>query len=192
MKASDPWATGVLKPEYHDRLVANLTQIVQRSGLGPMNRHLIWTSAELNKAELQLCEGAVVATRNGGLWELPRIGICYTQNHAQAEQKMLEMTALLVRNFVDARCMSRADIVAERKANGTVDASVLMVPDFALPEYVETMPNWERAAMMEFVHERVRNQQPTCLFVGVSMDILKMKLPSVHADLHSAFKIEAA
>lgn len=190
MKTSDPWATGVLQPEHHDRLVANIDQIAMRAGLGVANKHMIWTTAELQKAEMQWCEAAVRMARTQEAWDQNVLGICYTVDQQAAEAKMLAMTGLLVRNFVDARCMSRMDVVAERKANGSIDASVVMVPDFALPEYVETMPAWERTAMMEFVHERIRDGLPTCLFVGVSMDTLRQKLPTVHADLESAFKVE--
>lgn len=189
---SDPWASGVLKPEVHDRLVANIGQISNRAGLGVQHKHLIWTSAELLKSEMQWCTYAIQMVRAAEPWPLDRIGVCYTQNQLDCEKKMLTMTGLLVRNFVDARCMSRMDVVAERKANGEIDASVVMVPDFATPEYVETMPAWERTAMMEFVHERIRAGLPTCLYVGVSMDLLKQKLPTVHEDLQSAFKIEMA
>lgn len=190
-KDFDPWSTGVLQPQHHDRLVANIDQIAQRAGLGVANRHLIWTSAELQTAEMQFCEAAVVMGRTGDAFQLPKVGICYTKDQSAAEKKMMAMTGLLVRNFVDARVMSRMDIVAERKdSKAPVDATVVMVPDFAMPEYIESMPAWERTAMMEFVHERVREGLPTCLFVGVSMALLKGKLPSVVADLNEAFKIE--
>lgn len=189
---SDPWATGVLKPEHHDRLVANIAAVSQRAGLGVQHRHLIWTSAELLKAEMQWCMHAINMVRTGEPWPKPQVGLVWTGAQQDCERKMLSMTGLLVRNFVDARCMSRMDVVAERKANGAIDASVVMVPDFATPEYVETMPAWERTAMMEFVHERIRAGLPTCLYVGVSMDLLKQKLPTVHEDLQTSFKIEAA
>jgi hypothetical protein len=183
----------VLRPEHHDRLVANIDQIAHRSGLGVAHRHLIWTTAELKTAEMGWCQAAVDMLRSGDAWSKEKIGICYTQDQPAAEKTMLAMAGLLVRNFVDARVMSRMDVVAERKENkGPIEASVILVPDFALPEYVETMPAWEKTAMMEFVHERIREGMPTCLFVGVSMDMLKSKLPSVHADLHGAFKVEAA
>lgn len=191
-KNSDPWQSGVLQPEHHDRLVANIDQIAQRAGLGMANKHMIWTSADLKTAEMNWCQLAVEMARTDTAWPRLQIGICYTQNQFEAEQTMLAMTGLLVRNFVDARMMTRMDVVAERKDNrGPIEATVLMVPDFALPEYVESMPAWERTAMAEFVHERIRDGLPTCLFVGVSMDLLKSKLPSVHADLQSAFKVEA-
>lgn len=192
MMTSDPWATGVLKPEHHDRLVANIGAIANRAGLGVQHKHLIWTSASLLKAEMQWCTMAIEMVRTGEPWPNPRIGVCYTGSQGDAEQKMLAMTGLLVRNFVDARCMSRMDVVAERKANGAIDASVVMVPDFAMPEYIESMGHWERAALVEFVHERVRAGLPTCLYLGCSMDLLKQKMPSVHEDLQSSFKIEAA
>ena len=190
-KTSDPWASGVLKPEHHDRLVANIDQIAYRSGLGMANKHLIWTKADLKNLEMGWCQAAIEAFQTGEAWQKPHIGICYTQSQHEAQRTMMAMAGLLVRNFVDARVMSRLDIVAERKATGTVDASVILVPDFAVPEYVETMPAWERSAMMEFVHSRIRDGLPTCLFVGVSMDLLKSKLPSVFADMHSSFRIEA-
>lgn len=191
MKGSDPWASGVLKREVHDRLVANIDQIAMRAGLGHQHQHLIWTTADLNKTEMQFCEAAVEMARHHTAWSLKKIGICYTQDAQLAEKRMLAMTGLLVRNFVDARVMSRMDIVAERKGGNTVDATVVFVPDYAMPEYVETMPAWERTAMMEFVHERIRDGLPTCLYVGVSMERLREKLPSVHADIEVAFKLEA-
>jgi hypothetical protein len=190
MKDFDPWASGVLQHEHHDRLVANIDQIALRAGLGVQHKHLIWTRADLNKAEMAFCEAAVAMARHNDAWPLKKIGICYTLDAQQSEKRMLAMTGLLVRNFVDARVMSRMDIVAERKGGNTVEASVVMVPDYAMPEYIETMPAWERTAMMEFVHERIREGMPTCLFVGVSMQMLRDKLPSVHADLEEAFKIE--
>jgi hypothetical protein len=190
-KDYDPYETGVLHPQFHDRLVANIDQIASRAGLGVQHRHLIWTSADLNKAEMQLCEAAVLMARHQVPWTAPKLGICYTKSQADAERKMLAMAGLLVRNFVDARVMGRMDIVAERKSGASIDATVVMVPDFALPEYVESMPAWERQHMMEFVHERIREGLPTCIFVGVGMQLLRSKLPSVHADLEEAFKIES-
>jgi hypothetical protein len=191
-KDFDPWGSGVLQRQHHDRLVANIDQIAQRAGLGIANRHLIWTKAELNTAEMQFCIAAAEMARTNEAFQLPKIGICYTKNQADAEKKMLAMAGLLVRNFVDARVMSRMDIVAERKENkAPVDASVVLVPDFAMPEYIESMPVWEKTAMMEFVHERSRDGLPTCLFVGVSMSVIKTKLPTVASDLEQAFLIES-
>jgi hypothetical protein len=181
----------VLHKQHHDRLVANIDQIALRAGLGVQHRHLIWTSADLNTAEMQFCEASVLMARAKAPWTLPKIGLCYTKSQADAEQKMLVMTGLLVRNFVDARVMSRMDIVAERKAGGSIDATVVMVPDYAMPEYVESMPTWERQHMMEFIHQRIREGLPTCVFVGVSMAKLKEKLPSVHAAIDADFLIES-
>lgn len=189
-KSSSPWDSGVLQPAIHDRLVANIDQIAQRSGLGVANKHLIWTSAELKTAEMGWCRATVEMARADTPWAKPHIGVCYTKDQLAAERTMLMMAGLLVRNFVDARVMTRMDVIAERKATGTVEATAVMIPDFATPEYVETMPAWERSALAEFVHERVRDGLPTCLFVGVSMDLLKQKLPSVHADLSTSFRVE--
>jgi hypothetical protein len=190
-KDFDPYASGVLDPQHHDRLVANIDQVAIRAGLGVLHRHLIWTSAELSKAEMQIVENAILMARHSAPWTAPKLGLCYTKDQHTAEQKMLAIAGLLVRNFVDARVMSRMDVVAERKdSKQPVDGTMVLVPDFALPEYIETMPAWERTAMMEFIHERIREGLPTCVFVGVSMTSLRDKLPSVYADLKDAYKIE--
>jgi hypothetical protein len=188
---SDPYASGVLRPDVHDRIVANLTQIAMRAGLGMKHRHLIWTTAELKKAEMQWCEAAIRMSRANLPWDQAVIGLCYTKDQAAAEQTMMEMTGLLVRNFVDARCLSRMELVSEQKSGG-VEGSVILCPDFAMPEYVDTMPPWERASMADFIHERSMMAMPTCLFVGSSWDSLKAKLPTVVNEIQSNMKVENA
>lgn len=182
----------MLSPEAHARLVDNIDAVAQRAGLGEQHKHLIWTKAELDEGSSAWVNEVIRTVRRGEPWEKRNIGLCLTSDQHEAEAWMLSMTGLLVRNFVDARCLSLTQILVERKATGDVEGSAILCPDFVMPEYLNSLTAWDQKEMAGFLHDRVRMLAPTCLFVGTGPDIVKTKLPSVAEDLRAMFAMEDA
>ena len=185
----DPWS-GALQPGPHDKLVANIIAVSARAGLGQAHRHLIWYPADLSKAERQWAEACVKSVHNGSAWDMEKLGIVFTQSQSDALRRMQMLAGFLIRNFVDARILSRSECLLARKEDGGVDAQVLFIPDFITAEYIETIPKWERSSMTDLYSERVRATAPTCLFAGCANSTLKSKLPTIANDMNSDYMVQ--
>jgi hypothetical protein len=108
----DPYASGVLKPEHHERLVANLDHYAKDAGIQPM---WIWTrlSAACGPHEADYITGFRRHRASGQVH-----GLCLTRKtpDAEPESRMAAMTGCLVRNFVRARVMTLG-VVLDHLAN---------------------------------------------------------------------------
>lgn len=177
MKIGDPWASGVLKPDVHERLVASKDDVARRAGLGLQHQHLIWEHVDLKKVEMGWAQEVVRSRRLLAPWPRQEIGLCFQKKQVDAETTMLRLTALLVRNFVDARLMPVNILLAEHKSEGVIDASALMIPDLAVSAYLETMAKWDLARLQEIVRERALMRMPTCVFIDGDIALLRAKAP---------------
>lgn len=190
---SPMWKSGVLNPEDHLRVVMNIDQIAARSGLGERYKHLIWEPTEddlLQQMELQWAQ-AVVAYARTHTWTMNKLGICYPASTPDVHNRMRQIVAKLIRNIVDARVLTIHEILAERKATGTVEGTAILCPDFVLPEYISTFSDWDRKELIAFVKDRAKDGLPTSIFLGVNINDLKAhgKFPSVAQEIQQSFKV---
>lgn len=111
--AEDIYADGVLDPEVHDRLVADLRRVCERAGIAGRERLVGRPLAEV-------CTGFEVrwARKFHEHAEHGRFGLVYAGRlEPPVEQRFPAMVACLLRNFVDARLVSVGDLVGDEDAD---------------------------------------------------------------------------
>ncbi len=191
--SSPVWSSGVLNPSDHLRLVMNIDSIASRAGLGERYKSLIWEPTApdlLSPMELQWAQ-AVVAYAKTHTWSMSKLGICYPAGTKHIHDRMRQMVAKLLRNIVDARVLTIHEILAERKATGTVEGTAILCPDFILPEYIQTFSDWDRKELIAFIKDRAKDGLPTSVYLGVELADLKAhgKFPSVAVEIAQSFKV---
>lgn len=126
----DPYASGVLDKEHHDRLVANLPGYARDAGIQPH-----WITRKLadtcGKAEVDY-----VRKFNIHRAECVIQGLCFVRSTPDADpyDRMAAIAGALVRNFVRARVMSLttvADLLWNREE---IVATALLIPNFYLSQ----------------------------------------------------------
>lgn len=125
MLAVDPYATKVLDPKVHDRLVANLEAYAADAGIHP---RFIWTSA---KGVLTDEESAWAKAVRQHMATGSSFGLCYFGGDSVLE-RMSFMAGWMTRNFIRAR-VSVVSQILEGLQEGDGDLqtiSCLLIPNF--------------------------------------------------------------
>lgn len=125
MNAVDPYASKVLDPKVHDRLVANLDAYAADAGIHP---RFIWTSA---KGVLTEEESAWAKAIRHHIASGQSFGLCYFGDGIVLERMSL-MAGWMTRNFIRAR-VSVVSQVLEGLQHGDDDLqtlSCLLIPNF--------------------------------------------------------------
>ncbi len=123
--AGDPYASGVLNPDVHARLVADMANIAAEAGI-PAH----WIATPL----AQTCGPAEVAWARHYRFHGPngRSGLVLGGKHMEpdAETRMAALAGALLRNFVSARVMTLHELLARAHDGQAPEASCLLVPNF--------------------------------------------------------------
>lgn len=190
----DPWSSGVLKPDVHDRLVASIDQVAHRAGLGDRYKHLIWapTDPVVSDGELEWAKAVAVLRQTQSVWTQDKLGIAYPSSVPDVMGRMRYLTARLIRNMVDARLLTLSEIIAERRGVGVVEGSAILCPDFLVPEVFKTLSDWDKREMVSFLKDRIKDGAPTMLYCGMDLGVLKTSYPSMYADLASSFLLSGS
>lgn len=125
MTTVDPFASKVLDPKVHDRLVANLDAYAADAGIHP---RFIWTSA---KGTLTDEESAWAKAIRQHMASGQSLGLCYFGGESVLERMSL-MAGWMTRNFIRAR-VSVVSQVLEGLQEGDGDLqtiSCLLIPNF--------------------------------------------------------------
>src|SRR5271166_828251 len=107
MMLSDPYASGVLVKEHHERLVAGLDGYARDAGIHPR-----WISTKLADVcapdEMNYVRNFNVIRAEGQLQ-----GLCFVRKTAEAdpETHMFAIAGCLVRNFIRARVMTISTVL---------------------------------------------------------------------------------
>lgn len=121
----DPYATGVLDKEVHERLVANLDGYAMDAGI---HKRWVWTPVAETCGPTEI---AYLKAFNQHRAEGDLDGFCYVMNaEGSVEDRMQAMAGVLLRNFIRARVMT-VDTVLELCAEGDYpDCTALLIPNF--------------------------------------------------------------
>lgn len=157
---TDPYATGVLVKEHHDRLVANLDEFARDAGIQPK---WVWTKLAdvCGPDEIEYFR-AYRRHRAGGEVQ----GLIYLRGTPEAdpEARMAALAGAFVRNFVRARVMTLATVMDQVKAGG-VDATVLLIPNFCLsPKEGGVVAKWQTQILYDLLLQRSQSSQQTILY----------------------------
>jgi hypothetical protein len=164
----DPYATGVLKREHHDRLVAGLEGYARDAGIQPK---WVWTpmSGVLNpktadyfkKYHLIKAEGQVQ-----GVVMLPG------SIKADPETEMSSLAGGFVRNFVRARVMTLGTVVESLAKGREIEATVLLIPNFCFSkDEGGQLASWQTQIVHDLLLRRGQEGLHTILYATSVADI---------------------
>jgi hypothetical protein len=156
--ATDPYASGVLVKEHHDRLVADLDNFARDAGIqsrwiyAPLPDTVTEGERAYLKAFRAHCASGAVA------------GLCYTKKaklYLPVDQYMSAIAGCLVRNFVRARVMTLGSVLDHQSAGTMPDLTCLLIPNFFHPVAEGgTIAPWQVSALHDLlVARRVAGQQ---------------------------------
>ena len=160
---TDPYATGVLKKDHHDRLVADLASFAKDAGIQP---RWIWT------ALADTCgpkEVAYVRQFNRHRAEGLIQGLCFVRklDDVPVAPRMAALAGALVRNFVRARVMTVGTVLDLCAHSEPPDATCLLIPNFFLPKSEGgTIATWQITALYDLLTHRAAMGQQTVIFAA--------------------------
>lgn len=182
------YASGVLKPEYHERLVANLENFAQDAGIQP---HWIWTALpkQFSAAEIDYVRRFRQHSLDGKV-----SGLCYV-GKAQAfaiEQHMAALAGCFVRNFIRARVMTLGNVIEDAAATRLPDYSAILIPNFFLKSAdVGTVAKWQLQTIHDVLLERQFGARQTILYVS-DMNLLAKEYGSAFQRLIEEHYLQVA
>jgi hypothetical protein len=159
----DYYASGVLNPDVHARLVANIENIAADVGI---QSH--WITAPL----IDTCGPQEIEwTRQFKFHAVNhRSGLVLTGRHAQPSpvNRMAAIAGALTRNFVACRVTTLNAMLALVMSGEMPDVSCLLVPNFFTGKAPTggASPGWRTALLLDALLERHAKGQQTVLYVS--------------------------
>ncbi len=167
----DPYASGILNREEHERLVANIVEYAKDAGIQP---RWIWTAVAdtCSETEIEYLR-AFRRIKIAGTVQ----GLCYFRKtkDADPETRMFAIAGCLVRNFCRARVMTLGVLLDHIAKDGDVPATCLLVPNFALSkgEGGHLAP-WQSQAIYDLLVQRASDRVQTILYATSAAAISDM------------------
>lgn len=165
----DPYSTGVLKKEHHERLVADIEGYAQDAGIPA---HWIYTQLPPSVSETErtyLRDFKKIRT-DGVIFGLAYVG---KEWGAKVSNRMSLVTGCLVRNFVRARMMTLGQVIDFAAGQENPDLSCVLIPNFFIPSQdAGTVASWQINSLLDFLMARRIHGQQTVLYVE-DMDKLR-------------------
>lgn len=154
----EAYESGVLRPDVHDRLVADLDRICRTAGVP---KYLVWTALATNCNEVEV--DYVTRYRQHTQQGNHIGGLCYV-GMGSPLVRMQAVAAALLRNFIDARVMTLQEAI-EQANKGQLTASCLLIPNFHGGDGGK-LPAWQLQLLNSLIIERFTAGLQTCLCVS--------------------------
>jgi hypothetical protein len=160
---ADPYASGVLTPEHHERLVADLPAFARDAGIQPR-----WISMAL----ADTCGPAEVEYARKFRHHLADVavqGLCYvrTSKDVDVARRMAALAGALVRNFVRARVMTVGTVLDAMAHGEPPEATCLLIPNFFLPKSEGgTIASWQVNALFDLLSQRGAAGSQTVIYAA--------------------------
>ena len=157
----DHYASGVLKPDVHGRLVADIDRIATEAGIQPywISRPLAATCSEVEVEWVRGYRQHAAAGRSGlmllGKWLDP-----------DPETRMSALTGALTRNFVAAQLMPLNALLASANNGDVPVVSCLLVPNFFVVQTKGGVPPWRVQVLLDTLLSRHAAGRQTVLYVS--------------------------
>jgi hypothetical protein len=161
---TDPYATGVLVKEHHDRLVADIDNFAADAGI---QAHWLWQHLGETCGEVAVeYVRRFNHHRHGG--EIA--GLCLVRGSsslALVEPHMAAIAAALVRNFVRARVITLGRVLQYCAAGDPPEATCLLIPNFFIPKQDGgTIASWQVSALYDLLIQRQALGLQTVVYVS--------------------------
>lgn len=167
MTITDPYASGVLKKEHHDRLVADLDNYAADACIRP---HWIWTALpeDVTAVETDYLTKFRHHAANG-----TRSGLCYAGSDFAMAERMSALAGCLVRNFVRARVMTLGSVLDALSDKSMPALTAILIPNFFLPKAEGGhLASWQVQALYDFMVDRHTRGLQTIVYAS-DMDRLE-------------------
>jgi hypothetical protein len=160
------FASGLLNKDYHERLLADLPQLVEKANV-PL--HAVWSRLSEYCTEEEV---NWVRTLRGS----PDSGLAFVGKTFKVvpEDKMMAITGACMRNYTDARVYSVQEVIARLKSDSMPMPTVLLVPNFCLDkDSGGDMPSWEITHLMGLLLTRSSKGLKTILYCSSMTSVEK-------------------
>jgi hypothetical protein len=164
----DPYASGVLVKEHHERLVADLPRFARDAGIQPR-----WVATPLADAcgptEIDYVKKFNIHRAGGTLQ-----GLCYVRATPAADPalRMSAIAGALVRNFIRARVMMLGAVLDLLAAREEIKATALLIPNFHLSrDEGGGIAKWQTQALHDLLLERGQEDLQTVLYATSLADL---------------------
>lgn len=162
---TDPYASGVLKKEVHERLVMNIDHYARDAGIQP---HWVWTplAETCTEQELDYVRQYPKHRREGlvaGLVYLPALPTALPD----VDKHMAAVAGAFTRNFIRARVMTLRTVLERLEDGDSVEARVLLIPNFCLSKADGgDLPSWKAAMVYDLLVQRRAANLHTILYAS--------------------------
>jgi hypothetical protein len=167
--AIDPYKTGVLVPEVHERLVLDIENIARDASIQPI--HIMTPLAKAVTAkEVDWVRGFKRHPSEGVS------GLCYVGKKPKQpiEDRMAAIAGALVRNFVRARIFTVGQMMEflEDKRGSVPEASCLLIPNFFIEKAMAGQTSsWKIPPLLDLLLDRHLTGKQTVIYAS-SMEAL--------------------
>lgn len=164
----DPYASKVLKPSVHARLVEGITTYATNANITPDR---IWTSLYDTGASNDEIEYIKAFRRqaSNGVYGLAFVGKDPQRDVIDA---MANLTGALVRNFCRARMMCVAEVFDIMEERGFPEHTCLLIPDFHLESSIkQPAPKGWASKLTSLLFDRQARGLQTVLYVSDMSDL---------------------
>lgn len=120
---------GVLQLGYHEQLWDDLDRLAMTAGLVGVSRKYVWETCRGRLDAEEIERGAKL----NSLLREGQSGVLYTGTVSRVADRFMSLTGSFLRNYVNARFMTLAQALDEHRRTGTVEATILLIPDFHVP-----------------------------------------------------------
>ena len=146
---------GLIDPEYHDQLLADLPAVVRQAGIP---EKYVWRSVRefAGKSELAFLRKLQA--------EDSPIGLMYVGKFDDSiNERMMTLAGACLRNYVNAKVMMLYDILQCLKEGDMPSPTVLLIPDFynGAP-----LAEWQKSSLLGMLMKREQNNQKTVLYIS--------------------------
>lgn len=159
----DPYGSGALVPEVHDRLVADIDNFAKDAGI---QKH--WIATPLGD-EVGPKELTYVKAFKRHLAEGDVSGLCYSGKAGitSIDQRMSLLAGCLVRNFVRARVMTLGDVLDHLHEKSLPELPCILIPNFFVSASEGgTIASWQVSALYDFLVGRQVQGLQTIIFAS--------------------------
>ena len=164
----DPYASGVLVEEHHSRLVQNLEGYAKDAGI---QSH--WISTALADTcgpdEVEYVRNFI----STGPKARSRASATSVRTRTPTRRRAWPRSpGALVRNFIRARVMTLGTVLDQITKGGSVDATVLLIPNFCLSkDEGGSIAAWQTQALYDLLIQRAADGLQTILYATSLADV---------------------
>jgi len=155
--ADDAFQSGVLDQEVHGRLVQDIERIAGTANI-PVAAICTPLGHVCDEKTVDWVKGAKFHQETGD-----HIGLVFTGEIEQLNDKVDAMAGAFIRNFIDARVMTIEEIMSRIQAMSMPDPSVLLVPNFW--DGKDGIPKWHKSMVLGLLFARASARQLTVLYI---------------------------